>query len=480
MRARAFTHLLTAAALSGVVALAAVGSMGLMSRWLDDAPGPVEIAPGQVLKVDREALARVDLERVHSELVPNWVVARGGLRGTHFEQLRREAGHDPNLGAILRRMRLLSDNDAMLNASELLGLVSTWNAYLDAAGEPWRMEGEILLSQGSSTGASSLLALRTYKIIHDGHTRVGDRAYRTLVQRRADDTTQVEAYLGHMRSWERGVILLHDRIRGYALDEVWPLLDPDHLPPDPIAAAFAPSLRAAVRDGLGSQVADKLEATAAHRRRMIESVSSVHGRHRCGSQFLISRIPWNGFQAADVTRLQIHAAAAAHQTCPDVRPEEAAALVDGSQALQATPGLRDAAERLTAWVAGAVAIHEARHAADDARIDEEGHFACTGCPAELGRVEALEASAYLASFAAPHQGVVSMYQACALDPDKLPGRAAAVAFLADRIGTTCREGPPEDLSLRSRGVEIDLFGRLTPVDLQDFPVSLPVAEVRGR
>jgi len=468
---------LTAALMTSLVALASAGSLGLASLWWAPPPAPVTIAPGQVLKVDREALAGVDLERVHTELVPNWVVARGGMRGTHFDQLRREAGHDPNLGAILLRMRVLSDNDAVLNAPELLGLVSTWNAYLDTAGEPWRMEGEILVNQ---QGGNDLLALRTYKIIHDGKTRVGDRDYRTLVQRRADDTTMVEPYLGHMRSWERGVILLHDRIRGYALDEVWGLLDPAHVPDDPVAAAFAPSLRGAVREGLGAQVADKLEATAAHRRAMLDAVASVHSRHRCGSQFLISRVPWNGFEPADVTRLQIHAAAAAHQACPDVRPEEAKALVEGSQALQRTPDLQDAAERLTAWVAGAVAVHEARHAADDARIDELGHFACTGCPAELGRVEALEASAYLASFAAPHQGVVSMYQACALDPDRLPDRAAAVAFLAQRLGTSCQEGPPDDLALRSRGVEIELFGRLTPVDLQDFPVSLPVAEPGAR
>jgi len=464
-------------AASAVLGLAAFGSLGLAQRWWQPAPGPVDIAPGQVLKVDREALARVDLPRVHGELIPNWVVARGGMRRTHFEQLRREAGHDPNLGAILRRMQLLSSTEPVLNAPELLGLVRTWNAYLDTAGEPWRMEGEILVNQ---QGGDDLLALRTYRIIHDGHTRVGDRDYRTLVQRRADDTTQVEPYLGHMRSWERGVILLHDRIKGYALDEVWGLLDPAHPPDDEVAAAFAPALQQAVRAALGSQVADRLAVSARHRRAMTEAVASVHARHRCGSQFLISRIPWNGFEPADLTRLQIHAAAAAQQACPDVRPEEAEALVSASQALQSTPGLRDAVERLTAWVAGAVAIHEARHAADDARIDEQGHFACSGCPAELGRVEALEASAYLASFAAPNQGVVSMYQACALDPDRLPGRAAAVAFLAERLGTRCTEGPPADLALRSRGVEIELFGRLTPVDLLDFPVSLPVAVAGAR
>jgi hypothetical protein len=446
-------------------------------HWRSQPPRPVEVAPGELLVVDREALALVDLERVHSELVPSWVVARGGMRPNHFTQLRREAGRDPNLGAILDRMALLADADAVLNARELLGLVSTWNAYLDKAGQPWRMEGEILVNRG---GGDDLLALRTYKVIHDGHTRVGDRDYRTLVQRRADGTTLVEPYLGHMRSWERGVILLHDRIKDYALDEIWPLLDPASTPDDPVAAAFAEPLRQAVRESLGSVVADRLESTAPARAAMIEAVASVHARHRCGSQFLVSRLPWNGFDTTDVTKLQIHAAAAADQPCPDVTPAEAETLVASSRQLQQTPALRDATERLVAWVAGAVAVHEARHAADDARLDAEGLFACSGCPSDLGRVEALEASAYLASFAAPHLGVMSMYQACALDPDRLPDRAAAVAFLAERLGTTCDQGPPPDLVERARGVEIELFGRLTPVDLRDFPVSLPVADAGVR
>ena len=455
-----------------------MGGLGGAAIWWRNLPArPVQLAPGELLVVDREALAKVDLEHVHAELIPSWVVARGGMRDTHFTQLRREAGRDRNLGAILERMHQLADTDPVLNASELLGLISTWNAYLDKADQPWRMEGEILVNR---TGGTDLLALRTYKVIHDGHTQVGDRRYRTLVQRRADGTSLVEPYLGHMRSWERGVILLHDRIKEYALDEIWPLLDPDTPPADPVAAAFAGPLRAAVREGLGAQTADRLEATAAARGTMIEAITSVHARHQCGSQFLISRLPWSGFQAADVTRLEIHAAAARHQACPDVRPEEARALVNASRVLQATPDLQDAAERLTAWVAGAVAIHEARHAADDARLDADGVFACSGCPADLGRVEALEASAYLASFAAPHQGVMSMFQACALDPDRLPDRAAAVAFLAERVGTTCEQGPPDDLVERARGVEIELFGRLTPVDLLDFPVSLPVADAGAR
>lgn len=454
-----------------VVVGAVVGLGGAAIAWRSEVPRPVQIAEGEVLTVDRGALATIDLERVHAELVPAWVVARGGMRGAHLTELRRAVGADANLGAILDRMALLADHDPMLNASELLGLVRTWNAYLDTAGEPWRMEGEILVSRA---GGDDLFALRTYRVMHDGHTRVGDQDYRTLVQRRVDGTTLVEPYLGHMRSWERGVILLHDRIREYALDEVWPLLDPTHVPADPIARAFAEPLRAAVREGLGQQTAGSLEATAAHRRTLLDATASVHARHRCGSQFLISRLPYDGFGPADLTKLQIAAGGEPVPDCPEVTPTEAAAFLLASRGLQGQPGLRDATERLVAWVAGAVAVHEARHAADDARMDRGESLRCEGCPEAMPRVEALEASAYLASFAAPHQGVMSMYQACALDPDRLPDRAAAVAFLAERLGTTCQGGPPDDLVERARGLEIELFGRLTPVDLRDFPVRLPV------
>ncbi len=443
--------------------------------WPHPDAGPVVLEEGAPLVVDKAALRQVDLEQVHAELVPSWVVAQGAMRGMQLDVLRKEVRPDRSLLAIIERIGQLAESDPVLNAAELKALVATWNAYLDAAGEPWRMEGEVVLNQGND-----LFALRTYRVIYDGETQVGKHTYRTRLQRRADDTTQVEPYLGHVQSWKEGVLLLHDRIRDYTLDEVWVLLDPATTGEgDPVKEAFLEPIRQEVRDALGAEVAARLAASAGHRRAMLDVVEQVHGRHRCGSQFLISRVPWNGFQAADVARLEVHAAAAAHQDCPDVTPEEARVLVASSRWLREQEGLRDALDRLIAWVAGAVVIHEARHAADDdGRAGSGTALACLACPPELERVGVLEASAYMASFADGQRGVLAMYQACRLDPERAPVRAEAVAFLMEKLGTSCAEGPPEDLVGKARGVEVELFGRLTPVSLVDFPVALPATDLR--
>ena len=215
-----------------------------------------------------------------------------------------------------------------------------------------------------------------------------------------------------------------------------------------------------MRDALGDEVVDRLQAAAPHRRAMLRVVEQVHERHRCGSQFVISRVPWNGFEPADVVRLEVHAAAAAHQACPDVTPEEADILVTSSRWLRQQEGLREGLEKLIAWVASVVVIHEARHAADDdGRLGGEDALECLACPEDLARVGVLEASAYIASFADPQRGVLAMYQACRLDPERTPVRSRAVAFLTHQLGTSCIEGPPPDLVQRGRGVEVELFGR---------------------
>lgn len=461
--------------LVSVVAIGAAIRVAMPGVWGGGELAPVVLEEGAPLVVDKAALRTIDLAEVHEELVPSWVVARGGMRELQLKTLSKALRADRSLVAIIERIGQLAESDPVLNAAELKALVATWNAYLDAAGEPWRMEGEVVVNLGDD-----LFALRTYRVIYDGETRVGKHTYRTRLQRRADDTTQVEPYLGHVQSWKEGVLLLHDRIRDYTLDEVWVLLDEDlDVGDDPIRRAFLEPLRAEMRSALGDEVVDRLAVAAAHRRAMLDVVAQVHSRHRCGSQFLISRVPWNGFQPADVARLEVHAAAAAHQECPDVTPEEARVLVTSSRRIREQEGLKDALERLIAWVAGAVVIHEARHAADDdGRAGNGAPLLCLDCPPELKRVGVLEASAYVASFAAPKRGVLSMYQACRLEAERTPVRAEAVAFLMERLGTTCVDGPPPDPVERGRGVEVELFGRLTPVDLLDFPVGLPATDLR--
>lgn len=461
-----------------VTVLAAVLIAGLAglgaALWLT-APtaGVPEIREGAVLVLDRDGLARVDLAVVHETLIPEWVVASGGVKGLQFDRLRREAGQDRNLGALLDRMSLLAEVDPVLNARELLGLVETWNRYLAAAGEPWRLAGEIRVG-----GDGGEWRLKTYRILLDDATAsVAGRQYRVEIRRRVDDTTQIDTWLGHVHDHRDGVVVLLDAILDLALDRVWPLLDPAvDAELEPALAAQAAAIRAEVAASLPPGAVEALTATAEDRFWMLRAADAVHARHQCGSQFLIAKVPWSGMEARDLATLQLYADAAADSPCPDVTANEALLFAARSYHLRATPGLQDALERLVAWAGAAVVVHEARHAADvDALAGQP--ISCLGCPEGTTPVAALEGSAYLASFASPGYGAVSLFQACGLDPSLVPDRAAMIRFLVDRlVPGGCAGAPPEDLSLKARLLERELFLRSEPVTLAGFPASLPVGD----
>ena len=429
------------------------------------------IEEGATLVVDRQAVARIDLGLVHRELVPAWVVARGGIKHAHWDRLRREAGQDANLGALLDRMAQLIEAGPVLNASELLGLVRTWNHYLAAAGEPWRLGGEITMGPDGGT-----LRLKSYEVLFEGaEVRVGAQVVPASVRHRVDQTTQVDGWLGHVHSADEGVVLLLDQVIGFALDRVWPMLDPAlDAELTPIQRAFAPRVRLEVATALGPGAMEVLAATAADRWWLLRTIESVHARHACGSQFVVSRMPWNGLSPRDLATLQLHATAGAGEACPDVTEHEALAFATRSHRLRTAGELDGALQRLVAWVAGAVAVHEARHAADVANHGRHG-LPCPGCAPATTRVGVLEGSAYIASFAHDGIGALALYQACGLEPAQVPERAAIVAELVERLGMAgCTEPPPLDLARRAAAVEQALYGRSEPVALAAFPDRLPI------
>ena len=297
-------------------------TMGGAWWWLEE-PSRTElprIEEGATLVVNRDALSRVDLRTVHQELIPGWVVARGGMKRSHWDRIRREAGKDANLGALLDRMAQLIDAGPVLNAAELLGLVRTWNAYLSAAGRPWRIAGEVVMD---SSGGE--LRLKCYEVLLEGATvRVASQVFPVSIRRRADDTTQVDAWLGHVHSHEEGVVLLLDQVVTFALDRVWPMMDPsldaEH---GSLEGRFAAAIRAEAGQFLGAGEVATLEATAGDRFWLNRAKDLVHARHACGSQFMVSKIPWRGLSPRDLATLELHATSAEGDPCPDVTAEEA-------------------------------------------------------------------------------------------------------------------------------------------------------------
>ena len=465
-------HPALVAAAIGALALFGAGVLWAIEPFSDR--GPPVIREGALLTVDREALAEIDLGVVHEELIPEWVVSSGPMQRMHFSRIRRAVGRDRNLGALLDRMELLFEADPVLNATELLGLVRTWNAYLDKAGEPWRLAGEVRVGDGGGQ-----LLLKSYRVIFEGSVQTDEASFDAEIRRRVDRTTLVDAWLGRMHDHTDGMVVLLDQVTAFSLDQIWPMIDPALAGDlDPLAAAFAPAIREEVAAWMSPEEVDALVATASDRFWMNRAADAIHGRHQCGSAFYVARVPWNGMSPRDLATLQQNAARGAGQACPDVTETEALVFAVRSGHLRRTPDVHPALEHLVGLMANAVVVHEARHAADDLALDGQP-IACIGCPEGTSHTAALEGSAYAASFAHPSHGALSMYQACALDAEWVPDRAAMVEFLAQRMHGTdeggCAAGPPPDLAARARALQREIFDNEAPIVVSDFPSSLPVS-----
>ncbi len=419
---------------------------------------------------DPAVVAALDLERVHRELWPDWVAAPAAEEAAAYARLYEAVRADPYLAERVARTRALARADPVGHAQRLLYQVWAWNRYCDLVGAPWRLTAGIHVTGPDD----AVFYVKSYRIISDTPTRVGGSSWRTRVVQRVDDLSAVEGYLGLTGDHEEGAVVVAERVADFAIDRVWPLLDAA-LDPERSAvdAAFAPRIRADAGRALPAEALEVLGRTAADRFWMQRAVRAVHDRARCGSRFRIPHLPYAGLDRAALVEIRRYAAATASQPCPDVTEMEAMALTTRSRALRATAGLAGALEALNGWVARAVAIHEARHAADDA-----AGVRCADCPG--GRVGRLEASAYLASFADPDTAAVALLQACAVGEVDAAGRGATIAFVLAQLDVRCEDGPPEDLAERARAAERRLFGRSEEVALDPaFPARLPLERDLG-
>lgn len=460
---------------AAVLVVLALVALGAALAWVPGGAWRGKIAVGGARAyvprhpVDPDALATIDFERVHAELWPDWVLSASDGHGeAAWQGLVEAVSADPNLVDLLQDVRTLAWDPAK-HADGLLRSAWAWNHYLDQQGVPWKLALGIQLA---SEGA--FLYVKTYQIVVDTHVEVAGEPFRARVVARADRTNVIEQWLGTIRD-DDGALIVLDRMVTFTLDEVWPLLDPaldgDRLPRE---RAFAPAVRAAVQRALTAAQVEALRATAADRFGLLEAVDAVHGRHACGSRFVIGRLPYDGLQPRDLTTLSRFAAGTAHTPCPDVTAEEASVFRIRSESLQAREDLRDALEALLAWTTAAIAVHEARHAADH-RAGGGRAPVCPSCPAGLSPVGVHELSAYLASVAHPEHGPLALYQACGLAPDDVPVRAEVVSWLTRQLETGCDAPPPADLSERARALEVELFGRADAITLpEDFPGRLPL------
>ncbi len=375
--------------------------------------------------VEPETLQSIDLARVHGALLPRYLIAASRLgreedaaveARSALLALRDEAGRDRNLDALLVELDgAVLDGSLVRDPARALYLVWAWSTYLDRAGLPWWVEGNVLFRPGGS-----FLYTKTYRVHRELRVAVGPSRYRVRLIGRVDHTNVRERYLGHASRYSDGALVVVDRVEEFALERLMPVLGPggpgecDPGPPE-----------------LAAHVADELyQALTADNIRVLESYVTA----RCSPS--------------------------------------------AGELEQVSPARRDAARcALVAWAHRIPVIHEVRHVADDHRAaGRDRPLHCPQCPEGFDISTRLELSAYLASFAAVGTGHGALLQACAVDLSDDTPHARALSYLLPRLLPGGCEGPvPGDLYARAGAVERELLGRSEEIAL---PAGFPRC-VRG-
>lgn len=432
------------------------------------------------------ALERVDLPRVHAELLPRWLVAQGhhargdgaAAEAEAWQALHAAVAPDPNLASLLLELRALSPPlELREQPHRALYLAWAWNEYLDRHDAPFLVQASV-----RAHGFGPVLTATTYRVHADVAVAVGTSAHRVRITSRVDGTNLREAYLG--AAGEHDAVVVADRLQDFALMEVWPLLDPWLELGPAVRRGFAEPIRAEARARLSPAAFERLAATAAARWSITRTVQAIEARRRdCEAGLRINEVPWDGFGPTRLARLGEIARRHDGRACPGITAAEVEALAEATAQLEADATLQAALEELVALTAEHVAIHEARHLADAALaagFDEP--LPCASCSEAMGITARAELSGYLASLAWSPSPALALYQACrSLGSDQgrplQPGEPHrdALELLQRRVGAVCVDGPPPRLHALARHLEQEMLGRSDPIALpRSFPRRLPL------
>jgi hypothetical protein len=427
----------------------------------------------------KERLANMTtLERVHAELLPAWVISSSNKRedtSEKFELLLEALAEDNNARSIIEDLgKLTADGDTLTErGEEILDTVKLWNRYMDRAGQPWWVDGNIFIGPGNT-----FFYIKAYKILGDFEVTVsgGQKTYRTRMATRVDRTNIVESFLGHASPHQDGAIILTDRLYDVSLREVWPTLSPKIFEgSSPREKLFAQRVREEAKQHLSEETLALLSRHASTRAELEATLRTIRERRSCGSKFSITDLPWDGMPQDQIDLLYRYAERDRFADCPSIKEDEIEILVAASEALRDEDDLKMAAEELVAHVARAVTIHEARHVADHHRANAfDTPMPCEKCDAyRLSRSARTELSAYLASFASKEVGYTALYQACGLDLTRGTPHARALRVALPLLEVECETSLPDDLQARAKKLEVEFFGRSDTITLPEaYPTSL--------
>lgn len=429
-------------------------------------------------------LARIDLERLHARVVPDWLVRQsfadtpaGRRRAEYaYRDLLQAIAPDPNLDGIWRELHDRISADPIANAHRIDYLLWAHDDYMDRIGAPYRIEPSMFIRHRTESGGRLALIARTYRVLSDLETEGGARV---RVLSRIDRTGQIETWLGHTEREQEGAFVVADRVLHFAVRHVWPALDPalDARLPDE-ERGLARGVRREVRDAIDPYFREILEETAADQQALMEAAASIEARHTCGSTFRIFGLPYRGLSLHSRAMLRLALLASQDAACPDVTLDEAVQLVSASERLRQTDDLEPALEALVALVSESIAAHELRHVVDGPSEDLD----CPGCAEGTPPLVRAELSGYLASFGTPGVGYLAALAACSNPERELGVDAFAIAHATfGAMPEGCLGQAPDDLYARARAAEQRYFGARAQIELpRAFPIALAVLPNRGR
>lgn len=410
------------------------------------------------LRPSPAALPLAGMERLHDTQLPRWMLRLAAARHDPWEAYRARvaiativdgARDFPGVqGAAHGILALDATEPLAWSPWRALPVIRRWNGALDAAGLSVHVDANV-----ETDSRGPLLVLDVYRTVHDGAAMVGARKVRARYLQRIDRTNLVESWLGAVTHGDDGARVILDRVRDFALDRLWARLDPAR--DDPASQA----LRDEAAGAMDRDLFDVLARTAPRRAAMLDAARAINDRGRCGSAMVMPRIPWRGFDPRGCVTLLDAAEPPGVSRCPRVTTAEALAIAEGTLALARAPRLEAALAALVNHAARAVAIHEARHAADRLSNDT----ACAGCPRGIDGATRDELAAYVASFTDPRTARTALVQACGGARDAAHGGALALAL--PRLGREVCARPPRDLWRRARALATQLFGRYEEISL---------------
>ena len=242
--------------------------------------------------IDHDALGRIDFERFHAHLVPDWLAEQnhadtpaGRRRAEYaYRELLEEIEPDPNLDALWRELHDRIAADPIASAHRIEYLLWAHDAYMDRIGAPYRLEASAF-----RRGERGHILARSYVAVADVRARRGERV---RVLRRLDAAPIAETWLGRTDREREGAFVVADRVLHFTLRHVWPALNPaldERLAPR--ERGLAAGVRREVEAALDAYDRGILTETAEDQQALLEAAASIEARHACGSRFRVFDSP---------------------------------------------------------------------------------------------------------------------------------------------------------------------------------------------